>query len=265
MKQNAADRLNPRMLDNIVYAIRSIAQCPEFEIIVREPAVFQSSTVDIISDFLRMMEGTLNDTAFLTTGPIYRIKSALNICTIVRRMAEAIKIGRAIVLGEREAAITAAAVAAALEGETPVRPSMMFDPDPPGLAWDLMPRRSVVLRFQEWYQAVENFGAANPTKDPNNGVDKLTVHKQKLLPKIGSATESLFSLGDLFDGIGLQPDTLAWMAKVEGNGFKVFTPAILYNYENALGTALAHSYSGKGTALAFTEAIFEQVRCSKFK
>ncbi|KAJ3416658.1 hypothetical protein HDV05_000488 [Chytridiales sp. JEL 0842] len=259
MKQNTPERLNPHMLDNIVYVIRSLTQAPEFENIIREPAVFQSSTIDIISDFLRMMEGALNDVSFLTTGPLYRVRSAFNICTIVKRISDSIKVGRAIVLADREAAITAAAVAAALQGENPVRPSMMFDPDPPGLAWDMAPRRSVVMRFQEWYTIIEEVSGFSPPGTTKTTEDKLSSYRRRLLKKIGLAAESIFGLGDMFEGGVLQPEVLTWMAKVEAAGFKVFTPTMLYNYENALGTVLAHSYSGKGNAPTFTEAIFEQI------
>ncbi|KAI9332311.1 hypothetical protein DFJ73DRAFT_897510 [Zopfochytrium polystomum] len=273
MKQNFAQRLNPRMIDNTVATIRVIAQCPEFNLVVRESTVFQTSAVDIISDLLRLAEIAFAESPqFLSAGPVYRAKTAVNCCVITDRLSTAISIGRAIAFKERDAAITAAAVAAAIEGTEPVRPSMMFDPDPPGLAWDVAPRRSLAFRMRDWYAVVETdalmppgpaggaaLGGGMPASGPADDSRRLAKLRRKLAAQIGPAAASLFALGDLFDGAPMPPDVLNWMAKVEALGHKVFTPAILYNYENALGTVLAHSYSAKGTVLAFSDAIFEQI------
>ncbi|KAJ1563391.1 hypothetical protein HK405_002206, partial [Cladochytrium tenue] len=264
MKQNSPMRLNPRMIDNIVHVVRVISQCPEFNLVVREPSVFPTSVVDIVSDVLRLVELAFNETPqFLAAGPVYRAKTAVNTAIVIDRMSTAIAIGRSILLREREGAITAAAIAAAIEGSEPVRPSMMFDPDPPGLAWDYAPRRSLVIRLRDWHATVEPdlagppaFPGAPPPADDSARLAKL---RRRVGQAIGVAAASLFSLGDMFGGEPIPQDLLGWMAKVEAVGYRVFTPAILYNYENALGTVLAHSYSARDNVLTYADAIFEQV------
>ncbi|KAJ1569238.1 hypothetical protein HK405_007969 [Cladochytrium tenue] len=101
-----------------------------------------------------------------------------------------------------------AAIAAAFEGLEPVLPLIMFEADAPGLA--------------------------GTTRRADQA--------------IGIAAASLFSLGDMFGGELIPQDPRRWMVKVAAAGYRVFTPAILYDYENSLGTVLEHSYSARENA-----------------
>ncbi|KAI8848959.1 hypothetical protein BC829DRAFT_443421 [Chytridium lagenaria] len=234
-------RLNPMMLDNIIHCLRVITQCPDFESVIREAPAFQSSTVDIISEFLRMIEDP-----FLTP-PSFNLALSL-------RLSDSIFSGRLTVMKEREAA------AGAAESKNGIRPSMFFDPDATGLFWDNGSRRSVFLMLREWSLAID-IQANNPAPIPANFAideEKIAGYRLRFSACIGLATEALLSLGDMNEGVPLPAETLTWMANLEAQGYKVFTPQLLVNYENVLGTALAHSYGGKGVPHAFTNAIFEQ-------
>ncbi|KAJ3220359.1 hypothetical protein HDU67_000026 [Dinochytrium kinnereticum] len=248
-------RLNPMMLDNIIHCLRVITQCPDFESVIREPPAFQSSTVDIVSEFLRMIEGPLLDVSFVQTGPIPRLKAAINYCFLVKRLADSILSGRISLMKEREAA------AGATDPKGSIRPSMMFDADSTGLFWDNGARRSVFLMLREWSMAIEAH-TTNPLPIPANFAideEKIAGYRLRFSACIGLATEALLGLGDINEGVPLPAETLSWMAGLESRGYKVFTPQLLVNYENVLGTALAHSYGGKGVPHAFTNAIFEQI------
>ncbi|KAJ3102961.1 hypothetical protein HDU97_000200 [Phlyctochytrium planicorne] len=253
MSENV-QRLNPMMLDNVIHTLRVITQCPNFEAVIKEPPAFQSSTVDIISEFLRMIEGPLLDLAFIQVGPISRLKTSINYCFLVKRLSDSILSGRMTIMQEREEA-------AGLAAKNRMRPSMIFDADSTGLFWDNGARRSVFLILREWSMAIDAQASNQTPVVGNFAIDeeKIAGYRLRFSACIGLAAEALLSLGDMNEGVPLPAETLTWMANLEGRGFKVFSPQLLVNYENVLGTALAHSYGGKGVPHVFTNAIFEQI------
>ncbi|KAJ3090161.1 hypothetical protein HK102_004505, partial [Quaeritorhiza haematococci] len=288
LRRTSASRVNPKMLDNVIYVLRCISQSPDFEILIREPSVFPITIVEVISDFLRVVEGLLNDVSFITAGPVFRIKTAVNYCVIVQRMAEGLKSkmvkfgggvgdegeGEAKGLDEEDAlggvggegsevadtAATTSAINGALKGRIPT--------------WDSPSRRTVLNHLKEWYGIVQEVANLVPTSANASTTDrhKLSYYRSRLLSKIGHAAEKMFLLDDVFEGaagvgaavgvgVPVPSDMLAWMAKMESSGYKVFTPKLLHNYENVLGTVLAHSYSGgKHTQpLVFADSVFDQI------
>ncbi|KAJ3196625.1 hypothetical protein HK101_008306 [Irineochytrium annulatum] len=246
-------RLNPRMLDNIIHALRVISQCPEFELVIREPPAFQSSTVDIITEFIRMIEGTLIDSRFIQNGPMSSMKAAINYCTLVKRLSDSISSANVYL---------AKGPGADRRSSSGIdRTQTFFEQGAPGLTWDYGSRRSTIIQLKDWSLAIDASALASNGQFQALPLDvqKLMIQRSSLGIKIGMAAAALFGLGDMNEGTPMQPDTLTWMAGLEGRGFKVFTPQLLYNYENVVGTALAHSYSGKGVPQVFTNAIFDQI------
>ncbi|KAJ3113889.1 hypothetical protein HDU96_002802 [Phlyctochytrium bullatum] len=128
-----------------------------------------------------------------------------------------------------------------------------------GLIWDSGARRSVFLILREWNSAIDVINSSVSVSSFAVEEEKLAAYRLRFSACIGLAAEALLSLGDMNDGVPFPPETLSWMATLEAKGFKVFTPELLVTYENVLGTALAHSYGGKGIPFAFTNAIFEQI------
>ncbi|KAI8622831.1 hypothetical protein BC830DRAFT_1223695 [Chytriomyces sp. MP71] len=240
-RQNSLEHLNPRMLDNIIYAIRSLCQNRDFEIIAREPSVFQSSIIEIIVDFIRMTQTSLQDCDFLRDGPVLRVKLAINFCAVVSRLAYSIFTAQRFILDEQEVFIDGVS-----------RPSMFLDISFPGLGWDTPPRLAVLHLLKNLTTAAEDaYGF--------NALPKVTLYRTRLLDKVGLATENLLVLGDIFEGEALPADVLLWLCKLQRSGYNVFPPAILYNYENALGTVLAHSYNKAGRESGFLSSVINQV------
>ncbi|KAJ3026654.1 UNVERIFIED_CONTAM: hypothetical protein HDU68_005289 [Siphonaria sp. JEL0065] len=240
-RQNALEHLHPRMIDNIMYAIRSLSQNRDFEIIAREPSVFQSSIIEIIVDFIRMTQSTLQDLNFTQESNLLRVKLSINFCTVVARLAYAIFTAQRFIMDEQEVFIDGVS-----------RPSLFLDISFPGLGWDLPPRQDAVYMLQDLTAAVE-------ASIEFVGVPKMVQYQEILLEKIGLAAECLLVLGDVFEGDALPADLLLWLSKLQRSGFNVYPPSLLYNYENALGTVLAHSYSIIGNKTGFLDAVFNQV------
>ncbi|KAJ3403215.1 hypothetical protein HDU80_004376 [Chytriomyces hyalinus] len=241
-RQNSLELLNPRMLDNIVYAIRSLCQNRDFEIIAREPSVFQSSIIEIVVDFIRMTQTSLQDADFLKDGPLLRIKLAINFCAVVSRLAYSIFAAQRFIMEEQEVFIDGVS-----------RPSMFLDISFPGLGWDTPPRLAALLLMKDVSTAAEEaygFSATSP---------KIALYRARLVDKVGLAVENVLVLGDPFEGEALPADVLIWLSKMQRSGYQVFPPAILSNYENALGTVLAHSYNKAGRDCGFLNSIMNQV------
>ncbi|KAI9352177.1 hypothetical protein BDR26DRAFT_929634 [Obelidium mucronatum] len=241
-RQNSLELLHPRMIDNIMYALRSLSQNRDFEIIAREPSVFQSSIIEIIVDFIRMTQSTLQGLNFSQEVNLLRVKLAINFCTVVARLAFAIFSAQRFIMDEQEVFIDGVS-----------RPSLFLDISFPGLGWDLAPRQDVVFMLQDLTDAVESAIGFN------DGVPKMEKYQGILLDKIGLAAECLLVLGDVFEGDALPSDLLLWLSKLQRSGFNVYPPPLLCNYENALGTVLAHSYSLTGSKTGFLNAVFSQV------
>ncbi|KAJ3069221.1 hypothetical protein HDU98_007718 [Podochytrium sp. JEL0797] len=240
-RQNSLELLHPRMLDNIMYALRSLSQNRDFEIIAREPSVFQSSIIEIIVDFIRMTQSTLQDLDFLQEGNLLRVKLSINFCSVVSRLAYSIFTAQRFIMDEQEVFIDGVS-----------RPSMFLDISFPGLGWDVLPRQAVVFLLKDLASAIEA-GSGYEL------VPKMSQYLGILLDKVGLAAESLLILGDVFEGDALPADLLLWLSSTQRNGFNVYPPALLYNYENALGTVLAHSYSIAGNRAGFLTAVFNQI------
>ncbi|KAJ3135053.1 hypothetical protein HK100_003069 [Physocladia obscura] len=241
-RQNSIAELNPRMIDNILYAIRSLSQNRDFEIIAREPSVFQSSIIEIIVDFIRMTQITLQNLDFRSETGILRTKLAINFASVSARLAYSVFTAQRFILDEQDVYIDGVS-----------RPSMFLDITFPGLGWDPQPRQSALLLLKDLTTAVESSVGTDLT------VPKMAHYQRILIDKIGVATEMLLVLGDVFDGDALPADLLLWLSKLQRSGFNVYPPPLLYNYENALGTVLAYSYSLAGNTSGFLSAVFNQV------
>ncbi|KAJ3084219.1 hypothetical protein HDU99_002584 [Rhizoclosmatium hyalinum] len=240
-RQTSLELLHPRMIDNIMYALRSLTQNRDFEIIAREPSVFQSSIIEIIVDFIRMTQSTLQGFDIPQEVNLTRIKLAINFCTVVARLSYSIFTAQRFILDEHEVLIDGVS-----------RPSMFLDITFPGLGWEALPRQSVVFLLKDLTDAVEaGLGF--------NAVPKMEHYQTILVDKVGLATENLMILGDVFEGDALPADLLMWLSQLQADGFNVYPPVLLYNYENALGTVLAHSYSISGNKSGFLHAVFGQV------
>ncbi|KAJ3288624.1 hypothetical protein HK104_008062 [Borealophlyctis nickersoniae] len=240
LRRGGPGRLNPRMLDNALTALRCITQAPDFEYLVQEPTVFPTPMTETITEFLQSCDSILNDVNFLTTGPVYRIKTATNYCVIVQRLAEGLQ-------SERVANHRAL-----------VQEGRLREGDPlPEVRWDAAVRLAIMGRMKEWYSLIQEVGAVvagGPDKE------KMAHYRVRLMEKVGMAAEKLMALGDVFGGQNVPPDTLNWLVALESSDHRVITPTLLYNYENALGTVLAQAYSGRGNSPnLFIEPIFDQV------
>ncbi|KAJ3353082.1 hypothetical protein HDU83_007237 [Entophlyctis luteolus] len=241
-RQNTPEALHPRMIDNILYAIRSLSQNRDFEIIAREPSVFQSSIIEIIVDFIRMTQITLQNLDFRTEASISRTKLAINFAVVSSRLAFSIFTAQRFILNEQDVYIDGVS-----------RPSLFLDITFPGLGWDILPRQSALNLLKDLTNAVEaSVGYDLP-------IPKIAHYQRILIDKIGIAAEMLLVLGDVFEGDALPADTLMWLSKLQRTGFNVYPPVLLFNYENALGTVLAYSYSVAGNSTGFLDAIFNQV------
>ncbi|KAJ3127740.1 hypothetical protein HK098_005857 [Nowakowskiella sp. JEL0407] len=252
--QNAAGRT----LDNVIYLIRCVCQNPEWDVLVSEPQIFSPNTIiHVCIQFLRFAEMSLKgDTNILSQGPVYRIKTVINYCIIVERLSEAL-----LSLMQRIHARKYA-------GKSPT--NKQFQETSESL-WSSDSRQEVIINLKNWYVVVQDLGGAvaPPTTAPQADRQKIIYYRHRLISKIGQAAEKVLSLGDVFEngsskgsnGASLVPqDILVWMGKLQSNGYSVFTPALLYNYENILGSVLAQSYTGRSEyPMVFTDAVFDQI------
>ncbi|KAI9360796.1 hypothetical protein DFJ73DRAFT_59013 [Zopfochytrium polystomum] len=264
MLQNP-QRLNPRMIDNTLAVLRTISQCPEFPRLLRQSPVFQPPSIVVYTDMLAFAETVFDAspqflTQGLAAGPPYRIKSAVNVCVITDRVAFAILAGRN--MAKKQGFPPAPGQN---DGQEGLSPRTLVGADAPSLEWSPTARRFLAMRMVNWSLQVDADSAVPAPTTPatpggvKDNAYRLAKLRRKLGQQVGPAASGLFSLGDIFEGAPIPTEILNWMAKIEARGCKVFSPEILYSYDNAMGTVLANAYAAKSSVLAFTEAVFEQI------
>jgi len=124
--------------------------------------------------------------------------------------------------------------------------------------WDNGQRITIMKILREWYFICQDVINTNLN---NGGInDKYCNNCRKLYVKIGQAMEKFLEGSDPFNGETIPHELLVWMTRMERNGFQILSPCLKNNYENVLGTVLAHSYSNKNSqAILFSEAIFDLI------
>ncbi|KAI8928058.1 hypothetical protein BC831DRAFT_397976 [Entophlyctis helioformis] len=240
VRTNSAKIMNKRIIDNIIYALRRLAQSPQFEAAIEETSMFPTTLIDMYSEFVALATVPLGDLSFLTSGSVSRLKTAVNFCIIVQRFSEALASVKRLI--QRRVAMSQDY----LELER-------FEYS----TWRVPNRRLVLNCIREWYEVILE---VTPSMQVSNETRKAVNLRKKLLRRIGLSAEKLMFLGRVFEDDVVPANVLAWFTTLETNGYRVFTPELLYSYDEALGTVLANSYSTVGVhRQVFYEAVFEQI------
>ncbi|KAI9203951.1 uncharacterized protein BJ171DRAFT_442776 [Polychytrium aggregatum] len=234
----------PSMVDNVLYLLRYLVQNPDFEQIVQENPLFSATSIEIISDLLKVASTLLQNTNFIVNGPSYRLNTALNYAAIVQRLADVLYHPRQTALRE------ALRKAAETNDEVPL----------PDLGWEETARMDAVEKFHRWFellQQVPPLGRSTPAADDETSL--LLHYRRQLSNQIGVATERLFLLGDIYDTDGFPSAYLHWMVNLQSKGFRVFS-TIHTGYDNVLDTVLSNSYVGTPLHLTtFSDLVFDQI------
>ncbi|KAJ1558607.1 hypothetical protein HK096_009170, partial [Nowakowskiella sp. JEL0078] len=238
-----------RTLDNVLYLIRCICQNPNWESLVAEESIFPNSISEVCIEFLRMGEMSLkSDPNMLASGPVFRIKTAINFCVIVERLSEALL-----------------PIFTQIENLNATRKGHVQENSE--LWWRAESRRNILNLLKHWYNIITDLGVA-VASGQNSDRQKMLYYRHRLVGKIGQTVEKLLNIGDPFENrspngneiTSIPQDILVWMGKLQSNGYSVFTPAVLYNYGSMLGSVLEHSYSGRSEyPMVFTDAVFDQL------
>eukprot|EP00842_Homolaphlyctis_polyrhiza_P004116 jgi/Hompol1/4705/HPOL_003827-RA len=240
IRVNSAKSMGKCYIDNIIYGLRRISQSSQFESIVEDEPLFPSSVMDLYAEFLALAGVPLGDVSFLTSGPVWRLKTAVNYCVIVQRFSEAI--------GSIKRSIQRRALVSQDPSELEVFERIM---------WAANDRQNALAYMREWYELIFEITPSMPSSFDTRKSDAL---RKKLLIRASIAAEKIMSLGNVFPERSLPSYMLAWLTLLETNGYRVLSPQFLYSHDEALGTALANSYSATGVhPQVFYQAIFEQV------
>ncbi|XJO76698.1 hypothetical protein BDV3_007190 [Batrachochytrium dendrobatidis] len=240
VRHNSAKVINKRYIDNIMYALRRLSQSPGLDAAIEDESVLSLSLSDMFAEFITLACVPLSDMSFLNTGPVWRLKTALNVCVAVQRFAESLS-----------------AVKRSLQRRVIITQDLTELERFEKSTWSTQQRRLVISGMREWYEIVLEISPSIPiTNDTRRSVNL----RRKLLRKVGLATERVLNLGNVFIDEAIPSGILTWLTTLETNGYRVFTPDFLYGSEEALGTVLANSYSSVGVhSQVFFEAIFEQI------
>ena len=253
-----------KFLDNLFSMLRHIVQYPHFELLIQDDPGFAAPLIQMYSDFMAFTcLAAFSDTTFLSESNLPRIRTAIDFCIIAHRLCAALNsTGRKLLRQAR------------FDGD--LEPLHAFE----RAKWPANQRRSVVAQMKDWYDFIRETPSAKEftgglmknavavglisstaSSAMADDVVKLAALKDKLLLSISLAMEQVMELGDIFVAPPLPAGLLLWLATMESEGFRVFTPEFMYTFEDALGTALASSYSGKGVTspFVFSKSIFEQI------
>ncbi|KAJ3257292.1 hypothetical protein HK103_004846 [Boothiomyces macroporosus] len=228
----------------------AIVQHPHFELLLEDLSSVASSLTHMFADFLAFTSLALGDLGFLINGPVSRIKTSINFCIITRRLCECLNSIRRKIHRQ-----------ARFEG------SQVLLQEFERINLPLAQRRGFVSHMKDWYEVIRDTTTSvnGQSKLLQNvtGIDvrKIISLRGKLLKNISLAMEQIMKLGEVFLEPPLPNGLLSWMAVMESEGYRVFTPEFLYSFEDGLGTVLASSYSGVGlnSPHVFTSAVFEQI------
>jgi len=211
-----------RLLDDIVSLLRYTSQNMYFDELVNElPQGENGHTVlDIYLNALNASITLFQDASFISSKNIPRIKTAINFVTIIQRLSET------LIMTEK---------------------------------WDNGQRITIMKILREWYLICQDVINANLSSNGNMN-DKYCNTCRKLYVKIGQAMEKFLEDSDPFNGEPIPHELLVWMTRMERNGFQILSPCLKNNYDNVLGTVLAHCYSNKNSqSILFSEAIFDLI------
>ncbi|KAJ3275486.1 hypothetical protein HDV01_000313 [Terramyces sp. JEL0728] len=250
VRHNSSVVLNSKFLDNLFSMLSAIVQHPHFELLLEDLSTVASSLTHMFADFLAFTSLALGDLGFLINGPVSRIKTSINFCIITRRLCECLNSIRRKIHRQ-----------ARFEG------SQVLLQEFERINLPLSQRRGFVSHMKDWYEVIRDTSSTvnGQSKLLQNvsGIDvrKIISLRSKLLMNISLAMEQVMKLGEVFLEPPLPNGLLAWMAVMESEGYRVFTPEFLYSFEDGLGTVLASSYSGVGVSNphVFTSAVFEQI------
>lgn len=227
---------NPNFLSNLFAILRAIIQYPHFELLIQDDPEFSPRLIQTYADFISFISITeFADIDFLKNGSVKHIKTATDISIITHRLCDCLNsIGRKLLRQAR------------FDGDT--EPLRAFEI----AKWKSSQRRPLIGLMKIWYKC-----AGEDDRD----LPKVKIAKAKLIHKISLAMEQVMLLGEIFEETELlPPGLLFWLVTMESEGYRVFVPEFMYNFDDALGTALASSYGGKGkTPSIFSNAIFDQI------
>lgn len=258
---------NLRLLDNILVVLRHMCQTPDLAALLHEPSVFVSTITDVVSEFMSVTEALLNDMSFLSTGPSYRLKTAINYSVILQKISDGFSSSRQEYVAYLGLSDISEVVRNSDDG-SPEKSRYIGVLNMHGFtgidrsgtiklpAWDKPARRAALGYLKEWYSTTHEVSSVMSISPENSKMNKLRL---RLIRRIGAACEKIFNIGNPFEG-EVSQDLIIWMAKMESSGFRVFTPEVLYTHDNALGTVLAHSYrwgwTYEGELIIYTLKLF---------
>ncbi|ORX79205.1 hypothetical protein BCR32DRAFT_281580 [Anaeromyces robustus] len=210
------------LLDDIISFLRYTSQNTYFDELINElpQGENQHTVLDIYLNALNASISLFESASFISNKNIPRIKTAINFVTIIQRLSET------LIMTNK---------------------------------WDNEQRVTIMKILREWYFICQDVINANLNSGSSNH-DKYCNNCRKLYVKIGQAMEKFLEGSDPFNGDSIPHELIVWMTRMERNGFQILSPCLKNNYENVLGTVLAHSYSNKNSqAILFSEAIFDLV------
>jgi len=96
--------------------------------------------------------------------------------------------------------------------------------------WSNDQRITIMKILREWYLICQD--VINSNMNNGNMEDKYCNNCRKLYVKIGQAMEKFLASNDPFNGEPIPQDLLAWLSRMERNGFQILSPSLRNNYEN---------------------------------
>ncbi|KAJ3226579.1 hypothetical protein HK099_004606 [Clydaea vesicula] len=238
-------KMSHRLMDNLLLLLRFSAQSPEFRSVIREPPLFVSSLIDILSEFLLLAENALNDVSFLQTGPVFRLQSAINYCVINQRLAESLSSSESLYSIQRlsedyeknepDSKVEVSRFVSILSMGGILNALDNVQNTGVKLNWKVSFRRACLFRFKEWYSIALEVSSVMSSNENIN----MNQSRYKLMRIIGFAIEKVLSVpGNIFENSPIPQDLIVWLTKMESSG-----------------------YSGptQSKSLIFTQAIFDQI------
>jgi len=229
------------LLDDVISLLRYTSQNMYFEELINEHPQSEGghTVLEVYLNALNAAISLFQDATFITNKNIPRIKTAINFVTIIQRLSETLTVAD---------------------------------------DWSNEQRITIMKILREWYFVSQevinnsmnnnnnvnnnNNNNGNNNNNNNNNVsnEKHCNNCRKLYVKIGQSMEKFLEGSDPFNGEPLPHDILMWLTRMERNGFQILSPCLKNNYDNVLGTVLAHSYSNKNSqSVLFSEAIFDLI------
>ena len=212
-----------RVLESLMYSMRRLAQSASFKDSLTEPSISPNTLLSIVCEMIGFGRDSLTSTAFLTNGPVSRMKMAINFCLINQQLAHCLT---------------------SIKGENEDYPT-----------WDANEVVAGLSSLNEWYKILAKVGS-NENKSQSN--IPLIHLQQKMKKQIGLTAEKLMEMGGVFENQAIPENVLAWLTTLQDTGYRVFTRNLLVFNSDALAEALSKCYYASLIQNNyFHEAIFE--------